>query len=59
LFNNATWPDFTRLPDNLLPAVTFHELLDERPLELDGVRFTPIPVDHPVPTHAHGSSPGC
>jgi ribonuclease BN (tRNA processing enzyme) len=51
LFNNATWPDFTRLPDNLLPAVKFHELQDERPLELDGVRFTPIPVDHPVPTH--------
>jgi ribonuclease BN (tRNA processing enzyme) len=51
LFNNATWPDFTRLPDNLLPAVTFHEIQDERTVEFDGVRFTPIPVDHPVPTH--------
>ena len=51
LFNNATWPDFTRLPNHLLPAVKFHELEDEGPVELDGVRFTPIAVDHPVPTH--------
>jgi ribonuclease BN (tRNA processing enzyme) len=51
LFNNATWPDFTRLPNHLLPAVQFHELADEVPLQLDGVSFTPIPVDHLVPTH--------
>jgi len=51
LFNNATWPDFTRLPNHLLPAVQFEELADEVALELDGVSFTPIPVDHLVPTH--------
>lgn len=51
LFNNATWPDFTRLPNHLLPAVKFHELENEVPFELEGVRFTPIPVDHLVPTH--------
>lgn len=51
LLNNATWPDFTRLPNHLLPAVRFHELQDEVPFEIDGVRFTPIPVDHLVPTH--------
>ena len=51
LFNNATWPDFTRLPNHLLPAVQFHELDDEVPIELEGVTFTPIPVDHLVPTH--------
>ncbi|HEY4590076.1 MAG TPA: 3',5'-cyclic-nucleotide phosphodiesterase, partial [Thermoanaerobaculia bacterium] len=51
LFNNATWPDFTRLPNHLLPAVLFEELADEVPLELEGVSFTPIPVDHLVPTH--------
>lgn len=51
LFNNATWPDFTRLPNHLLPAVRFNELKDETPFELDGVRFTPIPVDHLIPTH--------
>ena len=51
MLNNATWPDFTRLPNHLEPVVNFRELLDETPIELDGVRFTPIPVSHPVPTH--------
>jgi ribonuclease BN (tRNA processing enzyme) len=51
LFNNATWPDFTRLPNHLLPAVRFHEIQTEVPVEIDGVRFTPIEVDHLVPTH--------
>src|SRR4029079_16022945 len=43
--------DFTRLPNHLLPAVLFEELAAEVPLELEGVSFTPIPVDHLVPTH--------
>ncbi len=51
LFNNATWPDFTRLPNHLVPAVRFHELESEVPVVIDGVKFTPIPVDHLVPTH--------
>ncbi len=51
LFNNATWPDFTRLPNHLLPAVRFHEMEEEVPLLIDGVRFTPFPVDHLIPTH--------
>jgi len=51
LFNNATWPDFTRLPNHLLPAVRFQEFQSEVPLTLEGVTFTPIPVDHLVPTH--------
>ncbi|HVR98361.1 MAG TPA: 3',5'-cyclic-nucleotide phosphodiesterase [Thermoanaerobaculia bacterium] len=51
LFNNATWPDFTRLPNHLVPALRFQELESGEPLVIDGVRFTPIPVDHLVPTH--------
>jgi len=51
LFNNATWPDFTRLPNHLLPAMRFAEFQSEAPLVIDGVSFTPIPVDHLVPTH--------
>src|SRR5690349_19765173 len=51
LFNNATWPDFTRLPNHLLPAMRFHELESEMPVVIDGVSFTPIPVSHTVPTH--------
>jgi len=51
LFNNAFWPDFARLPNHLLPAISFHELLDEVAVEIEGVRFTPIATHHPVPTH--------
>ena len=50
LFNNATWPDFTRMPNNLLPAIQFHELEPEVPVVLDGVKFTPFQVDHSIPT---------
>lgn len=50
LFNNDTWPDFTRLPNHLLPVVRFHELEEEVPIVIGGVRFTPIPVTHLVPT---------
>lgn len=51
LFNNDTWPDFTRIPNHLLPAVRFQEYAEEVPLLLHGVKFTPILVDHLVPTH--------
>ncbi len=50
LFNNASWPDFSRIPNNLLPAIRFRELAVEVPVVLEGVRFTPIVVDHLVPT---------
>ena len=51
LFNNATWPDFTRLPNHLLPSVRFQDMETEVPLTIDGVTFTPIAVDHLIPTH--------
>jgi len=51
LFNNTFWPDFARLPNHLLPALRFRELLDEVAVEIAGIRFTPIPTHHLVPTH--------
>ena len=50
MFNNASWPDFTRMPNNLLPAIKFHELMEEIPVVIDGVKFTPFSVNHAVPT---------
>lgn len=51
LFNDRTWPDFIRIseegPQRLL---TLHRLVPEKPVEIDGVRITPVPVDHIVPT---------
>lgn len=51
LFNNDTWPDFTRIPNHLLPALRFHEFIEEVPFTLNGIQFTPVKVDHLVPTH--------
>jgi ribonuclease BN (tRNA processing enzyme) len=53
LFNNASWPDFTRLPNNLLPSVKFKTLEEEVPVVLGDVRFTPFAVDHLVPTFGY------
>ena len=53
LFNNASWPDFTRLPNNLLPSVQFKTLEEEVPVVLEDVRFTPFSVDHLVPTFGY------
>jgi ribonuclease BN (tRNA processing enzyme) len=50
LFNNEVWPDFSRLPNHLLPSVQFEELEPEVPRVLAGVKFTPIPVNHVIPT---------
>lgn len=50
IFNSTTWPDFSRLPTELLPSVRFHELVAGVEIELQGVGLTPIPMNHPVPT---------
>jgi cAMP phosphodiesterase len=50
LLNNELWPDFARLPHHLLPTVRFHELEEEVPVDIDGLRVTPIKVRHVVPT---------
>ena len=51
LFNNDTWPDFTRLPNHLVPAIRFQEFTDDVPFTVEGVTYTPIRVNHVVPTH--------
>lgn len=53
LFNNASWPDFTRLPNNLLPSIRFRELEEEVPVVLGGVTVTPFFVNHLVPTFGY------
>ncbi len=55
LFNNDTWPDFSRIPNHLYPSVRFVEIEAETPFVIEGlpggpVEITPIPVRHIVPT---------
>jgi ribonuclease BN (tRNA processing enzyme) len=55
LFNNDTWPDFTRIPDHLYPSVRFQEIEIEVPFIIDDLpngplEVTAIEVNHIVPT---------
>ena len=53
LFNNVLWPDFSQIkllsaPDK--PALEFVPLRHGQPFHIDSIHFTPIPVNHEVPT---------
>jgi ribonuclease BN (tRNA processing enzyme) len=55
LFNNDTWPDFSRIPNRLYPSVRFEAIEPERPFVISGLpngdlEVTAIPVNHIVPT---------
>ncbi len=49
LFNNDTWPDFTRIPDDL-PALKLTRVEPRATFAVNGLRLTPVPVRHTVPT---------
>jgi len=52
LLNGVIWPDFSRikmLGSNSM-ALQFIPIEPRKSFELDGVRFTPVPVNHEVPT---------
>jgi ribonuclease BN (tRNA processing enzyme) len=53
LFNGRMWPDFLRPAGAAPPLLDLDETAAGRASEADGLRVTPIPVDHPVPTMAH------
>ncbi len=50
LFNNRTWPDFVALSAGPTPLLRLERLEPYRPVEFEGVRVVPVPVDHVVPT---------
>lgn len=50
LFNDRIWPDFIGLSRTCPPFLQRGTLRPREPIDVDGVRITPIPVDHPVPT---------
>lgn len=50
LFNNDLWPDFTRIPSQLSPAVKLVQIEPRTPFTSNHLTLTPIPVNHTVPT---------
>jgi ribonuclease BN (tRNA processing enzyme) len=53
LFNDAIWPDFTRIPNHLLPAVTFRLVEAGVPFRVNGLHALAVPVSHVVPTYGY------
>ena len=52
VFNDRVWPDFLKLSEKnpKAPFLKVAALEPGVPLEIEGLRFTPVPVDHLVPT---------
>jgi ribonuclease BN (tRNA processing enzyme) len=50
IFNDRVWPDFIRLSEVRPPFLKLRTLEAGRTVEIDGLRVTPVPVDHAVPT---------
>ncbi len=53
LFNDAIWPDFTRIPTHFLPAVTFRVIEPGVPFRVNGLHALAVPVSHVVPTYGY------
>jgi ribonuclease BN (tRNA processing enzyme) len=50
MFNDELWPDFTKLPSQKAPTLRFEEIDPEKPFRISGLTFTPVAVDHLIPT---------
>lgn len=50
LFNDELWPDFSVIPSPDAPIIRYSEIEPGRVYEVEGLRITPIPVNHLVPT---------
>lgn len=58
IFNDVVWPDFVALSKIMPPYLHLCTLRTETPVEVGGVRVTPIEVNHLVPTVGYVLSDG-
>jgi ribonuclease BN (tRNA processing enzyme) len=49
LFNDEIWPDFSVIPSPDRPIIRFSEIRPGQTYEVEGLRVTPVPVNHLVP----------
>ena len=49
LFNDELWPDFSVIPSRDKPVIRYSELTPGETLGIDGLRITPVMVNHLVP----------
>ncbi|MBY0526757.1 MAG: 3',5'-cyclic-nucleotide phosphodiesterase [Gemmataceae bacterium] len=50
MFNDRLWPDFLALSKPEAPFMRVATIVPGKTIEVDGIRLTPIPVNHVVPT---------
>ncbi len=50
MFNDELWPDFTKLPSEDAPTLRFQEIEIEKPFTIGKLTFTPVDVEHLIPT---------
>ncbi len=53
LFNDALWPDFTRLPSRRRATARLRAIAEGRDYRAAGLSFRPVAVDHIVPTYGY------
>jgi ribonuclease BN (tRNA processing enzyme) len=49
LFNDELWPDFSVIPTPDNPIIRYSEIEQEVTYQIEGLKITPIPVNHLVP----------
>lgn len=58
LFNNMTWPDFTKIPSLKHPTIRFVPIQEEVPFQVGRYTVLAVRVDHSVPTTGYFISDG-
>ena len=53
VFNDTTWPDFTRFPSVARPTIRYRPLTEGRPFLSDGLSVTAYAVNHVVPAYGY------
>jgi ribonuclease BN (tRNA processing enzyme) len=53
VFNDTTWPDFTRFPSVARPTIRYRPLAEGRPFAAGSLTITPYAVNHVVPTFGY------
>jgi ribonuclease BN (tRNA processing enzyme) len=53
IFNDTTWPDFTRLPSVARPTIRYRPLAEGRAARVGALTVTPFAVNHVVPAYGY------
>ncbi len=57
IFNNVIWPDFSRIPSQDAPFISFHEIQVGQTLSITGKRIEVLPAVHTVPAVGYAVTP--